>query len=82
MGIREMIKVLNEDKKMSLQEIADYVGVEKYVVNNWKQGKTKAKVENLMKVQCMYMVLEFYDIKYRGQALDILEEEATDIGEI
>lgn len=74
MRIREMIKVLNEDKKMSLQEIADFVGVEKYVVNNWKQGKTQAKVENFLKVEDMVFFLDFYDIKYRGQALDILKE--------
>lgn len=74
MRIREMIKVLNEDKKMSLQEIADFVGVEKYVVNNWKQGKTQAKVENFLKVEDMVFFLEFYNIKYRRQALDILKE--------
>lgn len=75
MGIREYIDVLNLDKKMSFQEIADFVGVEKYVVHRWKKGGCEPKPKNFEKVQEMVEILEKFEINYRKQAIDILNRE-------
>lgn len=74
-NIGDLIKILNEDMKMTYKEISNYIQVETYVVCLWKQGKMYANAENYEKVHDMVLRLSGRNIKYPRQALDILREE-------
>ena len=74
-NIGQLIRVANQEYKMSYQEIADWVGVQKYMVFRWCSGKSKISAGNYEKVQDMMMRLNGYNVKYRGQAMDILRSE-------
>lgn len=71
----DLTKILNDDMKMTQKEIADYVGVEVYIVSLWKSGKVFANTENYDKIHDMVLRLNGRNIKYPGQAIDILREE-------
>lgn len=71
----DLTKILNDDMKMTQKEIADYVGVEVYIVSLWKSGKIFANAENYDKIHDMVLRLNGRNIKYPGQAIDILREE-------
>lgn len=70
--IAELIKVANMEYKMTYQEIADWVGVRKYMVCRWVNGRNKISAKNYEKVQDMIMRLSVCDVKYPRQAIDIL----------
>ena len=74
-NISDLIKILNDDMKMTLKDISEYVKVEKYIVSLWKNGKIYANEFNYEKVHDMVLRLNGRNIKYRGQAIDILREE-------
>ncbi len=71
----DLIKILNDDMKMTQREIGEYVGVELYIVSLWKSGKIFANAENYDKIHDMVLRLNGRNIKYPGQAVDILREE-------
>lgn len=71
----DLIKILNDDMKMTQREIGEYVGVELYIVSLWKNGKIFANDENYDKIHDMVLRLNGRNIKYPGQAVDILREE-------
>lgn len=74
-NIAELVGVLREDMKMTRDEIADYVGVEKYVISYWHRGKGYASERNYDKVADMVLRLSGQNIKYPRQAMDILREQ-------
>lgn len=74
-NISDLIGVLNGDMKMTYDEIACYVGVTKYIISLWKNGKTYANQDNYDKVHDMVLRLSGRNIKYPRQAFDILVEE-------
>lgn len=74
-NICDLIKILNDDMRMTQKEIGDYVGVEAYIVSLWKSGKIYANSNNYDKVHDMVLRLNGRNIKYPGQALDILTLE-------
>ena len=74
-NISDLIKILNDDMKMTQKDIGDYVGVESYIISLWKSGKIYANVDNYDRVHDMVLRLNGRNIKYKGQALDILIAE-------
>ena len=74
-NIAELVKVLTGEMKMTHQEIADYIGCDKYLVSRWKIGMNYAKDEYYGKVQDMVMRLSGRGIRYPRQAADVLREE-------
>jgi DNA-binding transcriptional regulator YiaG len=74
-NIADLVKILNDDMKMTQRDIAEYVNVELYIVSLWKNGKIYAAPDNYDKVYDMVLRLNGRNIKYPGQAVDILREE-------
>lgn len=71
----ELIDVLLGDYKMTNKEIAECIGVYPYNIVNWKSGKFIINKENFERIQKMVAILSGRDIRYRGQAFDILMGE-------
>ena len=61
--------------KMTHQEIADYVGVTKYVVTLWKQGKSSPNQQNYEKLVDMVGRLKGRDVYFPRMAMSVLEAE-------
>lgn len=61
--------------KMTHQEIADYVGVTKYVVTLWKQGKSSPSQQNYEKLVDMVDRLKGRDVYFPRMAMSVLEAE-------
>lgn len=74
-NISDLINVLNKDMKMTHDEIATYVGVTKYIISLWQNGKSYANKENYDRVHDMVLRLGGRNIKYPRQAFDTLVEE-------
>lgn len=74
-NISELINVLNKDMKMTHDEISTYVGVTKYIISLWQNGKSYASQDNYEKVHDMVLRLSGRNIKYPRQAFDTLVEE-------
>ena len=60
---------------MTHQEIADYVGVTKYVVTLWKQGKSSPNQQNYEKLVDMVGRLKGRDVYFPRMAMSVLEAE-------
>ena len=59
----DLIKILNDDMKMTQREIGEYVGVELYIVSLWKSGKIYASADNYDKIHDMVLRLNGRNIK-------------------
>lgn len=71
----ELLRKANGEYKMSYREIAEWVGVGKYVVFRWVHGMSKITAKNYKRVAEMMGALKGRKIKYKGQAMAILRGE-------
>lgn len=69
-----LVDILLKDKKMSMQEVADYLGVTKYLVFNWWHERNYATQKNLDRLRDTVTKLNGREIRYPRQALDVLRE--------
>lgn len=74
-NIRDLLWVACNEYQMTYQEIADWVGVGKYVVFRWVHGLSKITRKNYGKVVEMLEKLKGRNIKYPRQAMAILRGE-------
>lgn len=73
------IRVLDREYKMSIREIAKVMGVNFYVVSFWRNAKVEITKKNYEKLCNMMMKLTGKNIRYKGQAYDILMEGEEDV---
>ena len=59
---------------MSYREIGEAIGVGTCVVCWWNSGEHKISKNHFDKINEILLKLSGYNIKYKGQALDILKE--------
>lgn len=78
MDVARRMRILEKDYKMSVREIAKVVGVNFYIVSYWRNQKVTITDKNYEKVCNMMMRLTGKDIRYKGQAYDILMEGEED----
>lgn len=74
-NIRDLLWVACNEYKMTYKEIAECVGVGKYVVFRWVHGLSKITRKNYDKVIEMLGKLKGRDIRYPRQAIAILRGE-------
>lgn len=74
-NIRDLLFVACNEYKMSYQEIADWLGVGKYVVFRWVHGLSKITRKNYEKVVAMLERLKGRNVRYPRQAMAILRGE-------
>jgi transcriptional regulator with XRE-family HTH domain len=77
--IAKRMRILEKDYKMSVREIAKVVGVNFYIVSYWRNQKVNITDKNYEKVCNMMLKLVGKNIKYKGQAYDILMEGEEDV---
>lgn len=70
----ELVKELNGGYRMSLQEIADCVGVTKALVFWWKEGKNYPNEEHYEKLSEMCLRLSAAGVRYPRQGYEVLME--------
>lgn len=63
---------LKEEFLMSQRDVAKWCGVNNCVVAHWASGKYVASREHLDKMREVPLLLAGRNIRYKGQALDIL----------
>ena len=73
--VKSKIKMLQKVYLMSYREIGEAVGVETCVVCWWSSGKHTIRESHYNKICDILLKLSGYNIKYKGQALDILKGE-------
>ena len=73
--IIEVLRVACKEYKMTYQEIADSVGVGKYVVYRWANGMSKITRKNYEKVAEVMNRLKGKNVRYPRQAISILRGE-------
>ena len=74
-NIRDLLWVACNEYKMTYQEIAECVGVGKYVVFRWVHGLSKITRKNYEKVVAMLERLKGRNVRYPRQAMAILRGE-------
>ena len=74
-NIRDLLWIACNEYKMTYQEIADWVGVGKYVVYRWMHGLSKITSKNYDKIVEMLEKLKGRNIRYPRQAMAILRGE-------
>lgn len=70
---KPLIDKLKNDYKMSQREIAIWCGVNYPVVNGWYNSKITPISEHLDKIREALALLAGRNVRYRHQALDILQ---------
>ena len=63
---------LKRDYKMSQEDVARWCGVNKCVVSWWATGKCSIQDANLDKLKQAIVLLGGRQVRYKGQAIDIL----------
>ena len=63
----EAANILLKDKKMSMKEVADYLGVTKYLVFNWWHERNYATQKNLDRLRDTVTKLNGREIRYPRQ---------------
>lgn len=76
--VAKRMRILEKQYKMSVREIAKVVGVNFYIVSFWRNQKVNITMANYEKVCNMMLKLVGKNIKYKGQAYDILMEGEED----
>lgn len=74
-NIRDLLFVACNEYKMSYQEIADWLGVGKYVVYRWMHGMSKITRKNYERFVEMLERLKGRNVRYPRQAMAILRGE-------
>lgn len=79
--VKELVGELVGRCRMTQEEIANYIGVNKYVVTLWKQGKATPNQQNYEKLSEMVARLEKFAFYFPRMAISILmnEDYMTDI---
>lgn len=77
--VAKRMRILEKQYKMSVREIARVVGVNFYIVSFWRNQKVNITMANYEKVCNMMLKLAGKNIKYKGQAYDILMEGEEDV---
>lgn len=71
----ELLDILVSEYKMTLTEIAKVMGVIKHVPTLWKHKDTYPSDKHYEMLQNMILKLSGGNVKYKGQAFDILMNE-------
>lgn len=69
----ELVKFLNTEKRITHQELADFLGVKVNSICLWKNGSVYCKPFHYRKLQKMVEALRDVEVKYPHQAIDILK---------
>lgn len=72
---KEIVDILHDDYKVGYRELARYVGVMEYLPFRWKNMESYPNAENMDKLEDMLLRLSGHDVRYAGQAIDILKGE-------
>lgn len=70
--VKPILLRLKREFKMSQEDVARWCGVNKCVVSLWATGKGSIKGANLDKLKQAIVLLGGRQIRYKGQAIDIL----------
>lgn len=70
-----LVDMLHRDYKIGYRDLASYVGVMDYIPFRWKNMQSYPNVENMEKLEDMVLRLSGHDVRYSGQAIDILKGE-------
>ena len=70
-----MLDLLKSEYKMSLREVAKYLGLTQASVVRWHTEECFPSEENYNAVQDILLRLSGRRVKYKGQAVDILNGE-------
>lgn len=74
-SVAGMLKILKEEYLMSQRDVAKYLGVTQVMVMNWGLERAFPHRKNYEAVQDMLLKLSGRKVKYKGQAMDILNGE-------
>ena len=70
--VRPILARLKRDYKMSQRDVARWCDVNNCVVNQWAKGKKSINNANLDRLKEALVLLDGREIRYKGQAIDIL----------
>lgn len=70
--VQPLLKRLKSEYLMSQRDVAKWCGVNQPVVTWWATGKHLANDEHLDRLREALVLLAGRNVKYKGQALDIL----------
>ena len=70
--VRAIMGRLKAEYKMSQRDIAKWCGTTQPMVTWWATGKHKANAEHVDRLREALVLLAGRNVKYKGQALDIL----------
>lgn len=72
----EIIKSLRKEKKMTQEELADYIGVQKSAVAKWETGRTRnIKRETIHALAVLFGVQPSYLLDGEGERLMLNADE-------
>lgn len=72
----EIIKQLRKEKKMTQEELANYIGVQKSAVAKWETGRTQnIKTETLHALAILFGVQPAYLLDGKGERLMLNADE-------
>ena len=72
----EIIKSLRKEKKMTQEDLADYIGVQKSAVAKWETGRTKnIKRETIHALAVLFGVQPSYLLDGEGERLMLNADE-------